>query len=124
MTKFMPPKPDFAYYGLKESLSEDSFNKWYDKEIKPLFENAVKVTGFINHDRYRDRYRYHFAGEWHYNDEPTHKAILINIKPIEKEDTAENILRELFDTVGRGSFEMAEAHQRAWVKAQKYLENK
>lgn len=91
--RFMPKKPEMPEWfkhghddpkSLAINIVE--FDQWYDKEIRPLFENAVEV------------YRSRFSGGWSQNPErikegDTHKALIINIQPI-KEETAEDLLRE------------------------------
>lgn len=103
MSKFMPPKPTNA----------DTFHTWFDREIKSLFENAVEVYSQDGSDWIEN-----VPTNW-----ATHKALLINIQPI-KEDTAEDLLREIVNTQQVGT-EIDWATWRNVIdKARKYLEKK
>jgi len=69
--KFMPPKPDWM---IRPQMDPDTmdhmaqqFERWYDREIKPLFDNAEEAEL-----------------------ENNQKALLIKIEPL----TAEDILRQ------------------------------
>jgi hypothetical protein len=87
--KFMPPKPDWLHYGCT-AFTREAFDHWYAKEIAPLFENASEVyttcvLGFWTTSAT-------LSNDHRFN----HKALLINIQPI-KEDTAEDILKEVVE---------------------------
>lgn len=88
MSKFMPKKPVFINNNMLINgvpcISKDVFDAWFDKEIAPLFQNAVEV------------YAPDDLNGWMRScpSAYTHKAILINIQPI-KQDTPESLLREL-----------------------------
>lgn len=90
MSKWMPPKPmlrriDHTRGAYGFGIYSEDFNEWYDKEIKPLFENAEDVRLCDSVTRTA-----HLA-------EPIdakHKALLIRIEAI-KEESAEDILREI-----------------------------
>lgn len=93
MSKWMPPKPEH-YPWMGFTVSE--FDVWYDKEIKPLFENAIEMV--------RETHKSSCTGEnWYARDKVAlgrgaydHKALLIKIEPI-KEDTAESLLKEIVE---------------------------
>ncbi len=105
MSKYLPPKPKL-HLDIKHITNEghacwDSthvmkeFDMWYDREIVPLFENAVKVFcnkkygGACSDQEWG-------AAETLYTPDATHTALIINIKPI-KEETAEDHLRRLIE---------------------------
>lgn len=110
--KWMPPKPKFqelyngyslgtgATYAIlpkgslptpvAEVLMKESFDKWYDKEIRPLFENA---TTLLSEDGCA-------KGLWDYEYEDycrdaTHQALLIKIEPIKEPDPVEDMINRL-----------------------------
>lgn len=98
--KWMPPKPKFikASYsilfpnhgigGSGDIILSGDFDSWYDREIKPLFENANEVVSHKN------------WGGWYEGcgpeENPSKRALLIKIEPI-TEENAESILQELHD---------------------------
>lgn len=100
MSKWMPPKLEFdikcvGYLTIHEtemlSYHRIQFEEWYDKEIKPLFENAIDVvkdsysrTG----DSWYERGKEALVSGTTYD----HRYLLIKIEPI-REETAESILR-------------------------------
>lgn len=109
----MPPKPNFSFDGCLEdlngtqivrfggrsipnSMTKKAFDSWYDKEIRPLFENAEKVVGYIpaGAPKLGDAYCFGSFG----GSSETHQALLIKIEPI-KEESAEDLLRQLLDAV-------------------------
>lgn len=45
MNKFLPPKPEFQNEGLIDFIIRPAFEAWYDREIVPLFKDAVTVYG-------------------------------------------------------------------------------
>jgi len=67
------------------------FNNWFDEHVEPVNEairNGVEV--YASNEVLDDE-------TWHknmFNDLRTHKALLINIQPIEK-DSAEKVLRDM-----------------------------
>lgn len=112
--KWMPPQP--IGWGLKTHhlwLHKEEFDVWFDKEIRPLFENAVEVYGTIGGKPF---YRHQF-GDLHsmypegtfchtecLNDS-THKALLIKIEPIKKEESAEDLIAQLCAPLERLSYQ-------------------
>lgn len=70
------------------------FNEYYEEEIRPLFENAVQVTGCKD-----DMDIWHYAKGIFRDDHDTHKALLIKIEPLE-EETAEDLLRQIIEARG------------------------
>lgn len=138
--RWMPPKPEFdlmfeysamgklatqtCYEPLGEQvkvnvLSEKKFNDWYDREIKPLFEDAETVYPLYQNQWTTIRETLH-----------TQKALLIKIEPI-KEETAEDILRDLIEQIGQaGIVEYKGLHPPAFTqpnalkKAKAFLEKK
>jgi hypothetical protein len=113
MNKFMPPKPAFGNYENGIFIPVERFNDWYAKEITPLFENAVEVYG---DGRIEQGLWSMQKGDCAINQ--THRALLINIKPI-KEETAEDIVKELAncDWTNKSSMNIVE-------KAKAYREKK
>lgn len=116
MSKFMPPKPEFYAYTLeggfqRSMLFETEFHSWFAKEIAPLFQNAVEV--------------WETPGDY-WSEAPSavpvnferHKALLLNIQPI-KEESADDILREVVDTIASGN---VDGGVKAFDKAKAYLE--
>lgn len=111
--KWMPLKPKFRsmceahrYKSLgfqpddwSDGLTKSDFNEWYDREIKPLFENAVEVTGALDGNNITQPF-----GQVR-GSHDIHNALLIKIEPIKKE-TAEDLLREY---VNLGLGKMAKA---------------
>lgn len=114
--KWMPPKPEFFMfqhsYPTMEYITKDHFNEWYDK----VFENAVEVLGHGSQ-------RFWHKDSTHLSDEPTHKALLINITPIK--ESAEDILKELMDTLVQPSGGSHVCCHRKYIeKAKAFLEKK
>lgn len=73
-----------------EAISRPIFDAWWNLEIKPLFENA---TTLLSEDGCaKGLWDYEYG---HYYNEATHQALLIKIEPIQKENTAEELLNEI-----------------------------
>lgn len=103
--RFMPKKPvmrplagDFQYRENVNAVTEHDFNKWWQAEIVPLFENAVEVYG-LNCNGWSSFSQYHNEPQTNTPEQQgkTHRALLINIQPI-KEETAEDMLREIVES--------------------------
>lgn len=110
-SKWKPPKPNFHDYNTRTdtySITKSDFNEWYDKEVKPLFENAVEMWGYSPFP-YKDHPSGNYMEPMNWRspeiakkrvddgDEMflgNHKALLIKIEPI-KQETAESLLREI-----------------------------
>jgi len=93
----------FRYY--KHELTEyaiSELNIWFDQNIEPLneiIENAIHVKGEYRKDRaFSDENGWAFDQSFA-TTRTTHKALLINIRPIKKE-TAEDVLRDIIDHLG------------------------
>jgi hypothetical protein len=103
MDKFYPPR--LTLRALVSHSAQEQVDMWLDNEIYPLFDKAVEVhlhTGAYN--------KYYISESAHPN--ATHTGLLINIQPI-KEDTAESILRELFDHLDKKPFAPFDEHWHA-----------
>ena len=127
--KWMPPKPHFYTRLISNQyrhplpelvVTEQDFSYWYDREIAPLFENAVEVYG------HKDRYDsgWHYGLDRKYASElqlaSTHKALLIKIEPL-KEVSADDLLRE---AVGAWYGDGPGINQQMIDKFRAYLEKK
>jgi len=68
----------------------DHFDQWFDQHVSPI--NRLLEAGIeVYTNSYEGR-----ANEWlgkAWVDDPTHKALLINIEPI-KQETADDVLRD------------------------------
>jgi hypothetical protein len=94
----LPERPKYSYWRnvpngpAEEKETNDVWIRWHDEVLVPwyasLFKDAVEVLGF------NDEREISFCAKWDPGFQPTHKALLINMTPI-KEETAEDILREL-----------------------------
>lgn len=83
--KIIPKKPIFNHDNKGITyLTQSEFDSWWNKEIVPLFDNTIEVTGHHN----TDYNTFHmFADVSHLIPQkirPSHKALLINIQPIKK----------------------------------------
>lgn len=91
MNKFLPPKPEFTSNKRSDGTTEYpwifrwEFDVWYDREVVPLFENAVEVQGTKTSNM-------GWSMSEGNNGNPTHTALLINITSI-KTETAEDLLK-------------------------------
>jgi hypothetical protein len=147
MSKWMPPKPDFdkMKYGYSsyfpaaigsyhreeqdiEILIKDTFDKWYDKEIRPLFENAITFYGYrdLNSDGHLI---FHECG---ISRDPEFTALVMKIESI-KEETAEDLLEESIDLFNKGqagiygikaNLDFDQASKNLQSKIKVYLERK
>lgn len=111
--KFMPSKPKFdRLWGIHTSpgwssgITEDHFDEWYDKDIKPLFDTAIEVKASVDLDDVAGAHWYAPDKNVIRKELYSHKALLICIEPIKRE-TAENILRELLYYEEAKSFGMS-----------------
>lgn len=118
MSKHMPPKLDLKSAGwlTRHSIAYDicqrSFDAWYDTHIRPLFENAVEI--YLSTNGLVD------GVDWStdYSDKYTHKALIINIEPI-KEETAEDLLRELVNAIAKRDSTDAYCEAKAFLERNK-----
>src|SRR6185437_675573 len=101
--KWMPKKPRFDCLPLSVGafITKDNFDYWFDSTIKPIFESAIEVERRIEQV-------YHPISEEAYPkfmlvDKPhcTHRALLINIEPIKKDENAEHLIRLAVDAFER-----------------------
>lgn len=95
--KWMPPKPEFTSMEPK-FIYESDFDTWYSKEIRPLFENAEEVLGNVYpiHSFWKlNPYSPDTNLHKEYDAEHSHTALIINIKRIQKEDSASGLAKEL-----------------------------
>lgn len=114
--RFMPKKPvmrplagDFQYRENVNAVTEHDFNKWWQAEIVPLFENAVEV--WLDSET---------ATKWsEYHKSDYKKGMLINIQPI-KEQTAEDLLREFLAARGHHGSYLDDLY----LKVRNFLEKK
>lgn len=117
MSKFLPPKPYFASFNGPDLLiPKHEFEKWWDKEIVPLFENAVTAVGMFDHENKL----FDFSDSF---QDATHTASLVNIKPI-KHETAEDLLRQIVNWVSGGIGCKITADSDVITKAKALLEKK
>jgi len=68
-------------------------NDWFDAYIEPInkmLEEAVEVSAYMSEETESLWY-----GCDHFIEKDTHKALLINIQPINKKRTAEDLLRDI-----------------------------
>lgn len=132
MSKFLPPRPKAIYIDGQTrgdmALQQQNLNEWYDKEIAPLFENAVEVYGEFDatNEVWSD-----FSGLRPLKANEgvaTHKALLVNIEPLKKEETAEDVLREMVDAFKTTTIIPYQGEvpkfNKALDRARKYLEKK
>lgn len=87
--------PKYPWRDSDITITRKMFEDWYDRKIKPLFENAIEVfqyqPGHIFCD-WSPMIDEEFGGVKKYSQ----SGLVINIKPIEKNDeTAESLLREM-----------------------------
>jgi len=74
-------------------FSVDSLAKWFEENVEPINKMLAEgVEVFSKYDKTYLGYMWSTADNHHQN----HKALLINIQPIEKE-TAEDVLRDFIE---------------------------
>ena len=91
--KFMPKKPDWTQYNDRNDnyyLTKSEFNDWWEREIKPIFENAIEVYGDTE------------TLTWDEETSPIYdkRALLIKVESI-KEQTSEDLVKKLIDLIER-----------------------
>jgi hypothetical protein len=96
VSKFLPPRLRL----IDQFLSvQEQFDQYFDREIKPLFENAVEV--------YESNYTK--SGMWTPDvplENRVSKALLINIQPIQPESVKPKTIEE----IGRELIKMIDEH--------------
>lgn len=92
--RWMPKKPQFqpkkthCDSGPYRCINLEELEIWWLKEIRPLFENAINVHTSIYHDNWREPLP-------HLLNYPIKTALLIKVEPIQKEDSASGLAKEL-----------------------------
>jgi hypothetical protein len=117
MNKFMPPRLIFKKVYREDwtfDVAQRQFDEYFEREIKPLFENAVEVWG---DGRVDEALWSSYKNDRTINQ--THSALLINIQPIAPE-SADEILREIVGWLGQ--VEAGTKTRELVEKARKYLE--
>ena len=115
MSKWIPKKP-IGFHSCA-SITTHMFDKWFDEEIRPIFERACTVYGLNNFSR---------PDNWScYKDTVhNHTALLINVELV-KEDTPESILREIIEEYDKFSKHIDYDIKNPIVeRARKLVENK
>lgn len=97
--KWMPSMPNFqrrikTSVGETPAMTVNDFRIWFTSVIVPLFENAQIVYG------HREENKPHYWGPRENGQfDDTHTALVIKIEPIQKEETAEDLLREAYEAL-------------------------
>lgn len=125
-------KPDWrAPFGIKvaDSMLPIILNGWFQSKVEPINKmlaegvavNAFKITETMT-DSEKQSVGMWTCGEWD-DGRDTHKALLINIKPIKKE-TAEDVLRDIVGLLDPGcNLEGSKEYRiKQWKRAKAVLE--
>lgn len=97
------------FYQLGQVVSSDAIDKWFDENIEPInkaLDSAVEV--YSSNDVDWTTFQEVDGGQ----TPDTHKALLINIEPIEQ-DTAEKILKDL---IMAGIFLDSDVQTENWIE--------
>lgn len=125
MPEFFKPE-DFEIDADTKKKYSDWMQYISDKANRLLKERGTVVYGRICSGRDDGWFENNLATTLNGFKEHTHQALLINIQPIEKEDTAEGLLKELLESkLPRKALVVCDDNLNAWYeRAKKLLEKK